>query len=80
MPKVLEERGFSFYFFAADCQERAHMHIKKGNGRGKVWLEPEVSVFYLRGFKQQEQRQIMTLVNQHFTHLRQQWDAYCNNG
>ncbi len=53
MPKVLEIKGFAFYFFAADCQERAHIHIKKGDGGGKVWLEPEVEAFYLRGFKQQ---------------------------
>lgn len=49
MPKVLAKRGFAFYFFAADCQERAHLHIKKGNGQGKVWLEPEVEMFFLRG-------------------------------
>lgn len=79
MPKVLAKRGFAFYFFAADCQERAHMHIKKGNGQGKVWLEPEVEVFFLRGFKQQEKRQIMTLVNKHLSYLKQQWNAYCNH-
>jgi hypothetical protein len=79
MPKVLEKNGFVFYFFAADCRERSHMHVKKGDGRGKVWLEPEVEVFYFRGFKQQEQRQIMALVNEHLPHLKQQWDAYCNH-
>lgn len=60
--------------------ERSHMHVKKGDGRGKIWLEPEVEVFYLRGFKQQEQRQIMALIIEHFPHLKQQWDAYCNHG
>ena len=80
MPKVLEKNGFTFYFFAADCQERPHVHVKKGSGRGKIWISPQIEIFYLRGFKQQEQRKIVSLVNEHIVHLNQQWHAYCSNG
>jgi len=79
MPKVLEINGFAFYFFAADCQERPHIHIKKGAGRGKVWIMPELEIFYLRGFKKQEEKKIMALVRKHHKQLIQQWNAYCNH-
>ncbi|MEQ8881293.1 MAG: DUF4160 domain-containing protein [Cyclobacteriaceae bacterium] len=47
MPRVLTINGYIFYFFAADCKERAHMHVKKGDGNGKIWIKPEIEVYYL---------------------------------
>lgn len=79
MPRVLAINGFIFYFFAADCKERAHMHVKKGDGNGKIWIKPEIEVFYLKGFKQKEKRQILKLVEENSTQLIEYWDGYCNN-
>ena len=79
MPKVLEINGFIFYFFSADCAERTHVHIKKGSAFGKIWLRPEIKVFYLKGFKKQETRQILKLVQENSDYLIKEWDAYCNN-
>ncbi|WP_143962681.1 DUF4160 domain-containing protein [Litoribacter populi] len=79
MPKILEKNGFTFYFFAADCQERPHIHIKKGEGKGKIWIESNLEVFFLKGFKVKEKREIMSLVRKHISHLKEQWYAYCNN-
>ena len=79
MPKVLTIFGYTFYFFAADCKERAHIHIKKGNGNGKIWIKPEIEVFYLKGFKQKEKRQILKLVEENRKKLIEHWDGYCNN-
>jgi len=59
MPKVFTLHGYIFYFFAADCKERAHMHVKKGEANGKLWIKPEIEVFYLKGFKQKEKRQLL---------------------
>jgi len=79
MPKVLEIKGYIFYFFSSDCAERTHVHVKKGTGNGKIWLRPEIEVFYLKGFKQQETRQILKLVEENRVQLIEKWDAYCNN-
>jgi len=48
VPKVFTLYGYIFYFFAADCKERAHMHVKKGEASGKLWIKPEIEVFYLK--------------------------------
>ncbi|RPA69735.1 DUF4160 domain-containing protein [Cyclobacteriaceae bacterium YHN15] len=35
MPNVLTQQGFKFYFYSDEGSEPAHVHIKKGEGRGK---------------------------------------------
>jgi hypothetical protein len=79
VPRILEINGFVFYFFSADCSERTHVHVKKGNGEGKIWLRPEIEIFYFRRFKKNEERQILKIVTEHKQDLINQWDAYCNH-
>lgn len=40
MPTVLTQQGFKFHFYSDEGNEPAHIHVKKGDGRGKWWLEP----------------------------------------
>lgn len=79
MPKVLTINGYVFYFFSADCSERAHVHVKKGEGSGKIWIKPMPEVFYLKGFKVKEKRQILKLVEDNIVQLIKQWDEHCGN-
>ena len=79
MPRALAISGYIFYFFAADCKERMHMHVKKGDGNGKIWIKPEIEVFYLKGFKQKEKRQMLKLVEENRSQLIKYWNGYCNN-
>lgn len=55
------------------------MHVKKGNGNGKIWIEPQIEVFYLKGFKQKEKKQILNLVKLNGKKLIEYWNGYCNN-
>ena len=55
------------------------MHVKKGEGNGKIWIKPEIEVYYLKGFKQKEKRRILKLVEQNRSQLIKYWDGYCNN-
>jgi hypothetical protein len=50
MPNVLTQQGFKFYFYSDEGSEPAHVHIKKGEGRGKWWLEPNLEEEYSYGF------------------------------
>lgn len=76
MPKVLAQKGFKFYFFSDEGSEPAHVHIKKGEGRGKWWLEPELEEEYAYGFTLQERRQIKRLIFDHQAYLKEPWDEY----
>lgn len=73
MPTVLREQGFRFHFYAGDGAEPAHVHVEKGEHDGKVWLEPEVKVKYLHGFKAQERRDIQRIVQENAELLKTRW-------
>ena len=40
MPTVHREAGFVFYFYAEERDEPAHVHVDKGSGTAKFWLDP----------------------------------------
>ena len=73
MPTVLRERGYRFHFYAGDQGEPAHVHVEKGESDGKVWLEPEVEAKYFHGFKAQERKEIMRIVNMNAELLKTRW-------
>ncbi len=56
MPTVLEQSGFRFHFFSDEGNEPCHIHMKKGNGRGKIWLIPNFEEDYYYGFTEQEKK------------------------
>ena len=75
MPTVLFKNGYRFYFYAGDVNEPAHVHIEKGDGDGKVWLEPTVEMSFLH-FKVQERKEILQIIEEHKTELKKRWDDY----
>jgi hypothetical protein len=40
MPTLLNIEGFRFYFFSNEGTEPAHVHVEKGDGTAKFWLNP----------------------------------------
>jgi hypothetical protein len=76
MPTVLQVDGFRFFFFSADGDEPAHVHVKKGKGDGKIWLEPEIRVEYLVDFKSQEEKKIWKIVVDYKDMLIDKWYEY----
>ncbi len=72
-PKPLFEEGFSFYFFSNENNEPAHVHVAKGEGNAKWWLEPEVKENYSYGFKPNQRRRIRKLIEEHRGKLLEAW-------
>lgn len=42
MPVVLRVRGYRFWFYEADLDEPAHVHVGRESKEAKYWLEPVV--------------------------------------
>jgi len=40
MPTLLQVEGFRFFIYSNERQEPAHVHVEKGDGEAKFWLEP----------------------------------------
>jgi hypothetical protein len=78
MPTVFRSHGYSFYFFSHEPGEPAHVHVDRGDGGAKVWLET-VSFARDSGFKAKELSQVLTLVRENRTMLLEAWHGYFGN-
>ena len=76
MPTVLEEKGYKFKFFSNESDEPAHIHITKGDGNAKFWLEPKCTEEYSYGFNVRERRDIKKIVLENRSQLINKWNEY----
>ena len=51
MPTVLTVNGYRFHFYASDQDEPPHVHVSRGEGYAKIWLEPNVEPQYFYKYK-----------------------------
>ncbi len=73
MPTILIVDGFRFFFYASDQNEPCHIHVNKGDGIGKIWLSPQISIQYLNYFTKTEERKILDIVHVYQPYLIKQW-------
>ena len=76
MPTVLVVNGYRFFFYAGDRNEPAHIHVERGDGIAKIWLEPSVKSKYFLGYKNQEKKEIMAIVYKNYDLLKAKWDEF----
>ncbi|MEO8149576.1 MAG: DUF4160 domain-containing protein [Bacteroidia bacterium] len=76
MPVVLEINGFKFKFYSNENNEPVHIHITKGGGSSKYWLEPVIDEAYSYGFTVRERRIINQLINENVDFLKNKWNEY----
>ena len=79
MPTVLRIEGFRFYFYSHEPNEPPHVHVDRGDGTAKVWLD-NVTLARSSGLKPKEIGRIFELVRQHRTTLLEAWHEYFGNG
>ena len=79
MPTLLYEKGFRFFFYSNENNEPIHVHVKKGEVEGKIWLEPEMAVAWFRGFTSAEEKDIMQIVATNIEVFKTKWNEYFNS-
>jgi len=72
---VLRIRGYRFYFYSHEPNEPPHIHVDKGSGSLKAWLEP-VSLARNIGFRPSEINVILRLIEENSTALLEAWHEY----
>lgn len=75
MPTVLRIDGFRFSFYSGDGVEPPHVHVAKGDGAAKLWLEP-VRIEYARGLNRTEVRRVREIAVEHEAYFIEQWHEY----
>lgn len=75
MPTILRVLGFRFFFYSDEGNEPPHIHVEKGKGRGKYWLDP-VRKEYMYDFTKQDERKVETIVKNEQETFKKKWYEY----
>lgn len=75
MPTVHREAGAVFYFYAEEGSELTHVHVDKGDGTAKFWLNP-LRLAWTEDLKAGEVRQIMKIAEQQQNKLLEAWNEF----
>ena len=78
MPKILDWRGYKYFFYANEGKplERPHIHVRKGKNVAKYWLEPEVTLASSWGLNSKELNLLEKQVENNINLFRSRWDEY----
>jgi hypothetical protein len=74
MPVILRVRGYKFWFYSADLDEPAHVHVGLANKQAKYWLRP-VRLARAGRFRQVELREIERIIDRQQGFLMQAWES-----
>lgn len=75
MPTVLRVEGYRFFFFSNEGTEPPHIHVERGDGHAKFWLDP-VSLAFTKDLKNSEVRRANLLVIQYRLRFMEKWREY----
>jgi hypothetical protein len=72
MPVILRIRGYRFWFYEADLQESAHIHVGKDGKEAKYWLEP-IALAKARRFRDHELNEIEKILQEFRDSILEAW-------
>ena len=75
MPTIFRYDGFRFFFYSneGDPRELVHVHVRKGGGEAKFWVEPEISLALSAGFDARTLRAIGRIVEDNADRIKDAW-------
>ncbi len=77
MPTVLKVQGYRFFFFSDESNEPPHVHVEKGEGYAKFWLEP-LCLAYSERLKRPQIKRIRELTAEYKKFFVEKWNEYFN--
>lgn len=75
MPTLLTIEGFRFFFYSNEGTEPAHVHVEKGDGIAKFWLDP-VALVFSEGLTRGELRRAREIVADNAADFLERWNEY----
>jgi hypothetical protein len=77
MPEVFRKEGYVCFFYANEGQEPMHVHIRRGGGYAKFWIEP-ISLEHSDGLKVRELARAEELVRMNVGRVKEKWNEVFN--
>jgi len=76
MPTIIENLfGYRFFFFSLDRGEPMHVHVAKGRGYAKYWMQP-LELAKSRNFRAHELNEIAKLIEEHRVEIERRWNEH----
>ncbi len=72
MPTIFRKLGFRFFFYSDEGNEPPHLHVEKGEGRGKYWIDP-VEKNYMNNFTKQDEKKADKIVEDEQDNFKKKW-------
>lgn len=75
MPTVHTEDGFRFFFYSNEQGEPPHIHVERGDGTAKFWLDP-VALADMRRMKPPELKRAREITEANHTAFMEAWNEH----
>jgi hypothetical protein len=75
MPTVFYFNGYRFFFFSNENDEPIHIHVEKGEGSAKYWLDP-IEEVYSYGLKVKQRKEIKAIIELRINELKKAWHEH----
>jgi hypothetical protein len=79
MPEIFRIEGYVVFFYANEGQEPINVHVRRGGGFAKFWVEP-VMLDYAQGMKTKELARAEDLINENIELIRRKWNEVFHPG
>lgn len=75
MPELLRIFGLRFFFYS-DEHHPIHVHVETDGHKGKIVLEPEVTIEYNHGIKPKDMKRAVEIVRIYRDEFIEKWNEY----
>lgn len=78
MPKVFEWNGYKFFFFSneGDPVEPCHIHVRKGGGIAKYWIDDMVTLDSSWGMTSKELNTLVIKIEEQRELIMERWNEF----
>lgn len=77
MPTIKGIPGpYRFFFYSADCSERAHVHVQRDGAVCKFWLAP-LALSENHGISEHDARLIRRVIFEYRSLILEAWSEHC---
>ena len=77
MPTLLVVEGYRFFFFSNEREEPPHVHVRRGGGLAKIWLEP-VRLAHSQGLRPAELKRLRQIAAEYESAFLDRWHEHLN--